>query len=100
MKTCSFRGSHARYIDKTINNSTEGLFCIDQPDTRYMMLPCNNITCPCCYQSLDISCRHEPSVRFASEEPYRFVNGYQIYLNCHTVYQSYAFLFFLFSCFY
>ena len=94
MKTCSFRGSHARCIDASINNSIEGLFCIDQPETRYLMLPCNNTDCPCCYQSLDISRRHEPSVRLALKEPHRFVNGYQVYLNCHAVDQSYFFLFF------
>jgi hypothetical protein len=94
MKTCSFHGSHVRRIDETNKDSTEGLFCIDQPDTRYLMLPCNDKTCPCCYQSLDISRRHESSVRFASEEPYRFFNGYEIYLNCHTVYQSCAFCFY------
>jgi hypothetical protein len=78
MKTCSFRGSHPRSI-------SEGLFCLDPPDTRYLMLPCTNSSCPCCYQSLDISRRHEPSVRFALEQAYQFVNGYQVYLNCHAV---------------
>ncbi len=78
MKTCSFRGSHPR-------STSDGLFCLDPPDTRYLMLPCTNSLCPCCYQSLDISRRHEPSVRFASEQAHQFVNGYQVYLNCHAV---------------
>ncbi len=60
MKTCSFRGSYPRSMDGIIKGPTEGLFCIDPPETRHFMLPC-------CYQSLDISCRREPSVRFASK---------------------------------
>jgi hypothetical protein len=88
MKTCSYRGSHPRSAHGVINSPTEGLFCIDQPDTRYLMLPCTNLSCPCCYQSLDISCRREPSIQFASEQAHRFVNGYQVYLNCHAVRQS------------
>jgi hypothetical protein len=100
MKTCSFRGSHARFIDVPIDSLTEGLFCIDPPDTRYLMLPCNNPNCPCCYQSLDISRRHEPSVRLALKEAHRFVNGYQAYLNCHAVYQSCFFFIESSFCFY
>ena len=85
MKTCSYRGAHVRLIDEYNPNSTEGLFCIDPPDTRYFMLPCINTSCFCCYQPLTNTHRHESSVRFASEQPHRLVNGYEIYLNAHAV---------------
>ena len=95
MKTCSFRGAHPRWMDETNPNSIEGLFCIDPPETRYLMLPCTNSSCFCCYQPLDISCRRAPSVRFALEQPHRFVNGYQIYLNAHTTCRTTHFLYVL-----
>jgi hypothetical protein len=43
MKTCSFRGAQPR-------SDTEGLFCgSDQPEARYVINPCGQQTCPCCY---------------------------------------------------
>ena len=87
MKTCTFRGSRPRSVRKITTNveEEESLFCLDQLGARYLMLPCNNQCCTCCYQSLDISRRHESSVQFANEDGHRFVNGYRIYLNCHAV---------------
>lgn len=97
MKTCSYRDSHPRSIDETNPQSTEGLFCSDPPDIRHYMLPCNDSSCFCCHQSLAVSRRHQPSVPFLVEQPHRFVNGYEIYLNCHTVSSFFFSLFLIYS---
>ena len=91
MKTCTFRGSHPRTVSKITSQGEgegegeEGLFCLDRFDAGYLMLPCNNSLCTCCYQVLDISRRPSSSVQFAKENGHRFVNGYSIYLNGHAV---------------
>lgn len=102
MKTCTFRGSRPRSIrnilfhDSHVENETieetEGLFCVDPISAKYLMLPCHNLSCMCCYQSLDISHRYERSVQFAHENGYRFINGYRVYLNCHAVCDMHALL--------
>jgi hypothetical protein len=72
MKTCSFRSAKSRSAD-------EGLFCIDEPDSRYGLLPCNN--CSLCVPSPDLACR-QPNVRSGPHQTFRFMNGYETILNC------------------
>ena len=73
MKTCSFRNAKPR-------SSDEGLFCHEEPDARYALLPCNN--CPLCMPPYDVARRQQPAVRFGPSQRHRFVNGYQTILNC------------------
>ena len=77
MKTCSFRGAKPRSID-------EGLFCIDEPDIRYGLSPCNN--CPLCVPPYDVVTRQQqPIIRFGPSQKFRFINGYQTILNWPAV---------------
>ncbi len=75
MKTCSFRHAIQRSID-------EGLFCINEPDKRYSLSPCNN--CPLCVPPYDLARRQrtEPPIRFGPNQTFQFCNGYQTILNC------------------
>ena len=73
MKTCSFRNAKPRSID-------EGLFCIDEPDVRYGLSPCNN--CVLCVPSQNQNQRVQPTIRYGPSQKFRFVNGYQSILNC------------------
>ncbi len=73
MKTCSFRNAKPRSTD-------EGLFCREEPDARYPLLPCNN--CALCVPPYDVTRRQQPAMRFGPSERHRFVNGYQTILNC------------------
>jgi hypothetical protein len=75
MKTCSFGNAQPRSIH-------EGLFCINQPDLRYSLSPCNN--CPLCVPPYDQAYRpnREPVIRFGPHQTIHFANGYQTILNC------------------
>jgi len=72
MKTCSFRSAKPRSVD-------EGLFCIDEPDSRYGLLPCND--CSLCLPSPDLASQ-QSKIRFGPQETFRFMNGYETILNC------------------
>jgi hypothetical protein len=73
MKTCSFRNAKPCSIE-------EGLFCIDEPDIQYGLLPCNN--CSLCVPSYNNSRRSQSTIRFGPSQKFRFINGYQTILNC------------------
>lgn len=59
-KTCSARSM----------GSTEGLFSLDVPESRYQRTSCEQLNCPCCHRLTE-----------RSDGVHRFVNGYQAYLN-------------------
>lgn len=88
MKTCGFRGAHRR-------SREEGIFCLEPPDVRYYLSPCTNTSCVCCYQPLMNTHRNRSSIRFVCEQPHRFVNGYEIYLNAHATCSSNNFIYVL-----
>jgi hypothetical protein len=72
MKTCSFRDAKPR-------STNEGLFCREEPDARYSLLPCNN--CPLCVPPRNVVPRYQPPMRFGPSARHRFINGYQSILN-------------------
>jgi hypothetical protein len=84
MKTCSFRNALPRSED-------EGLFCIDEPDSRYGLSPCNN--CSLCVPLSDVTRRQHPTIRFGPSQKFRFVNGYQTILNCPANCQTRAIIY-------
>jgi len=80
MKTCSFRGANPR-------SNSEGLFCgAQEPEARYAMVPCRQLSCPCCYP-LHQNDKSQPwaVVDFVSSATHKFINGYTTYLNCPAV---------------
>jgi hypothetical protein len=84
MKTCSFRNALPRSED-------EGLFCIDEPDSRYGLSPCNN--CSLCVPSSDDTRRQHPTIRFGPSQKFLFVNSYQTILNCPANCQTRAIIY-------
>ena len=80
MKTCSYGGAQPR-------SNIEGLFCgVDEPEARYLMYPCRNLFCLCCYPyNQSAKTQSWPVVDFISSSTHRFVNKYTTYLNCPVV---------------
>lgn len=69
MKTCSFRGAQPV-------STEQGLFCDERgPSSSYSWTFCQQSTCPCCDRTWNVIDRDQTST-------YRFINGYQTYLNC------------------
>jgi hypothetical protein len=83
MKTCSYRGAQPRFIDT--NYRTEGIFCIDPPESRYGLLPCTREHCRYCLENRHLTGRPESTVVYYTSHYYRFLNGYQVILNCPAV---------------
>lgn len=88
MKTCHFRGARPPLAPRPT-----GLFCLDEPQVRYGMVPCNRRSCTFCYPRAEIrQSRHRPNhpddyesvVQFSTAQKHRFVNGYEAILNCPT----------------
>jgi hypothetical protein len=50
LKTCSFNGVTPRRIN---NRFYEGIFCIDPPEARHAIQPCNKQYCERCYPLLN-----------------------------------------------
>jgi hypothetical protein len=75
MKTCSFRQAKPRSLD-------EGLFCINEPDSRYGLSQCNR--CALCGPRYNLTWREElgPMIRFGPKQQFTFYNDYQTMLNC------------------
>lgn len=69
MKTCSYRSAKPRSDD-------EGLYCIDEPEARYGVLPCN--ACELCI----LSAQQQSTIRFGPKQKFRFMNNYETILNC------------------
>ena len=74
MKTCSYNDAQPRLIDD--HHHSEGIFCRLPPQTRYSFLPCEHEQCPYCSSS---------ALKCESSNSYRFLNGYQVILNCSAV---------------
>ena len=72
MKTCSYRSAKPRSDD-------EGLYCINEPEARYSLLPCND--CSLCQPSIH-SPEQQSTIRFGSNQKFRFMNDYETILNC------------------
>ena len=75
MKTCTYRNAQPRSVD-------EGLFCIDEPDVRYGLIPCGNRSL--CTPQYDVDRRGQPSIYFGPNQEYYFLNGYRTILNCNA----------------
>jgi len=82
MKTCSYRGAQPR---STHNGDTEGIFCVDPPEARYGLLPCTRDRCRCCLEPRHRTGRQESAVLFYPSHYHKFLNGYQVILNCPAV---------------
>jgi hypothetical protein len=83
MKTCSFRDAQPRSINDA--NDKEGLFCINPPQARYGLKKCTIPPCRICYERLDLTKRFEPVMNTSPNLIHRFVNNYQVILNCDVV---------------
>ncbi|UJR29610.1 hypothetical protein I4U23_017158 [Adineta vaga] len=75
MKTCSFRQAQPR-------SQTEGIFCSEMPECRYVMKRCNQIACEICSSCSPRKKQQKYDVQFNSYQKHRFVNGYESILNC------------------
>ncbi|CAF3873604.1 unnamed protein product [Rotaria sp. Silwood1] len=75
MKSCTFRNSkpHWDYV---------GLFTTNEPKSYYGMKRCSDHSCRFCYERLDLTERFEPAMNFSTKQVHRFVNDYQVFLNC------------------
>ena len=77
MKTCSYREA------QPIMDLPEGLFCINEPQARYGMTQCNQLSCSLCYPSYKLTYRQDkPLIEFGPNQQHRFSNGYRSILNC------------------
>ncbi|CAF1164515.1 unnamed protein product [Adineta ricciae] len=97
MKTCSYRSA-------TVRSDHEGLYCMDEPEARYGLLPCNKCslcrqsTCLTLVQSSSSSSSPPPppppppltttAVQFGPKQRYRFMNHYETILNCPATCQT------------
>lgn len=92
LKTCSFNGIKPRFFDRRLR---EGVFCIDPPEARFSISPCDHKHCNCCHPSYPRQQR--TSIPFLTPHIHRFVNQYEAILNCPAVRTlivgSYSFLF-------
>ncbi|CAF1450870.1 unnamed protein product [Adineta steineri] len=77
LKTCSFNGVQPRVFE---NHFREGLFCIDPPEARYTITPCNKRYCICCRYSTDPE--KTSVIPFSIPHIHHFVNDYEAILNC------------------
>lgn len=77
MKTCIFRQARPRMLD-------EGLFCVREPEACYELAACGN--CGLCYPRYDRRYRKTKTpVQFRQNHRYKFLNGYEVILNCPAV---------------
>ena len=83
MKTCSYRGAQPRIVENT--SRAEGIFCIEPPEARYGLLPCTREQCRYCLENRHLTGRSEPTVVYHTSQYYKFLNGYQVILNCPAV---------------
>lgn len=79
MKTCSYNGAQPCLVE---GNRAEGIFARQSPRARHSFLPCRRAQCRCCGERRDLTGRFEPAVQFSSAHAYRFLNGYEVILNC------------------
>ena len=79
LKTCSFNNVQPRLFD---NRFREGLFCIDTPEPRFSITPCDSKYCLCCHPS---DPKQKLAIPFSLPHIHRFVNQYEAILNCPAV---------------
>lgn len=88
-KTCSFNGVKPRLFE---NRFYEGLFCIEAPEPRFAINPCNKRRCLLCHTPCQRRFQNDPKqalvVPFSIPQIHRFVNQYEAILNCPAVYHS------------
>ncbi|CAF1049309.1 unnamed protein product [Rotaria sordida] len=78
MKTCRFRDAIPPHMEQN------GIFCIQSPQAKYGMKRCQNKTCRFCYESHYLTHRFEPTIHYSDTQLHRFVNNYEVYLNCNV----------------
>ncbi|CAF1354555.1 unnamed protein product [Rotaria magnacalcarata] len=88
LKTCSFRESTPRSMDYISYIENEGLFCIDPPEARYGMKPCQDLQCFICHLSPNRISYDLPTVTFTDHQIHKFSNDYQVILNCDVTCSS------------
>ena len=68
--------------------SNKGLFCVIEPEVKFVMKQCGHQSCGVCSLSNHITRRPQSSVDFEYSGTYRFLNGYTTILNapimCNT----------------
>ncbi|CAF1659763.1 unnamed protein product [Rotaria magnacalcarata] len=74
MKTCSYRGAQPIH-----DNLHKGIFCSNEPQTRYGIIPCHQRSCCLCYPSYRT---HQRIAPFELHQQHVFINGYRSILNC------------------
>ncbi|CAF3153835.1 unnamed protein product [Rotaria socialis] len=74
MKTCSYRGAQSIH-----DNLHKSIFCSNEPQARYGIIPCHQRSCYLCYPSYRT---HQPIVPFEIHQQHIFINGYRSILNC------------------
>ncbi|CAF3808946.1 unnamed protein product [Rotaria sp. Silwood1] len=77
MKTCSFR-------DATPPIAYNGIFSTRPPQAQYGMKMCRDGSCRFCYERRDLTHRFEPTINFSNTQVHRFLNKYEVYLNCNV----------------
>ncbi len=86
LKTCSFNGVKPRIYE---NRYREGLFCIDLPEARFAITPCDKKHCVCCHSPCPRHHSIDPeqtlAIPFSIPHIHRFVNQYEAILNCPAV---------------
>ncbi|CAF1108899.1 unnamed protein product [Rotaria magnacalcarata] len=78
LKTCSYRGAIPE------SNVLQSLFCLTEPQGRYPMEKCNQISCCLCNPSYKMADHHHHRtiVKFGPNQQHFFINGYRSILNC------------------
>ncbi|CAF1973700.1 unnamed protein product [Rotaria magnacalcarata] len=78
LKTCSYRGAIPE------SNVLQSLFCLTEPQGRYAMEKCNQISCCLCNPSYKMADHHHHRtiVKFGPNQQHFFINGYRSILNC------------------
>ncbi|CAF1321060.1 unnamed protein product [Rotaria sordida] len=77
MKTCRFRNA-IPHIEH------DGIFCIQSLQPKYGMKRCQDKSCRFCYESHHSTHRFESTIHYSDTQLYRFVNNYEVYLNCNV----------------
>ncbi|CAF3318596.1 unnamed protein product [Rotaria sp. Silwood2] len=78
MKTCSYRGAQS-----IVATNDKSLFCRNEPQVRYGITPCQQLSCCLCYPSYKLTYRQQqPILQFGPSQEHSFINGYRSILNC------------------
>lgn len=87
-KTFSNRHRQINPANANVCKSSSSLFSKCEPQTRFLMSPCDHFNCHICSSTSDITGRPYASVNFEQSSVYQFLNGYKTILNapvtCNT----------------